>query len=57
VKKGNRTPVEIDMKLKRKPTKPNYSFVPFIIPPCPDSHLETWQKYIPQKMLAKTSSF
>ena len=57
LRKGNRTPVEIDMKLKRKPTKPDYSFVPFIIPPSPNSHLETWQKYIPQKMLVKTSSF
>jgi 5-methylcytosine-specific restriction endonuclease McrA len=57
LRKGNRTPIENDMKLKRKPTKPDYSFVPFVIPPCPDSHLETWQKYIPQKMLAKNSSF
>jgi hypothetical protein len=57
LRKGNRTPIEIDMKLKRKPTKPDYSFVPFVIPPSPDSHLETWQKYIPQKMLTKGSSF
>jgi 5-methylcytosine-specific restriction endonuclease McrA len=57
LRKGNRTPVENDMKLKRIPTKPDYSFTPFIIPPSPDSHIETWQKYIPQKMLAKTSSF
>ena len=57
LRKGNRTPIEINMKLKRKPTKPDYSFVHFVIPPSPDSHLETWQKYIPQKMLAKNSSF
>ena len=57
LRKGNRTPVEIDMQLKCKPMKPDYSFAPFIIPPSPDSHIEIWQKYIPQKMLVKTSSF
>ncbi len=57
LKKGNRTPLEIDMKLKRKPIKPDYQFVPFVIPSGPSSHLEIWQKYLPQKILAKSSSF
>ena len=57
LKKGNRTPLEIDMKLKRKPIKPDYQFVPFVIPSGPGSHLEIWQKYLPQKILAKSSSF
>ena len=57
LKKGNRTPLEINMILKRRPTKPDYQFVPFVIPPSPDSHLEIWQKYLPKKILAKSSSF
>ena len=57
LKKGNRTPLEIDMKLKRKPIKPDYQFIPFVIPSGPGSHLEIWQKYLPQNILAKSSSF
>ncbi|MED5353958.1 MAG: HNH endonuclease [Nitrospinota bacterium] len=57
LKKGNRTPLEIDMKLKKKPVKPDFQFVPFVIPPGPESHIEIWQKYLPEKMLAQSSSF
>jgi len=57
LKKGNRTPLEIDMKLKKKPIKPDFQFVPFVIPSGPESHIEIWQKYLPEKMLAQSSSF
>ena len=57
LKKGNRTPFEINMTLRRNPSKPDYQFVPFVIPPSPDSHLETWLKYLPKKILAKSSGF
>ena len=57
LRKGNRTPFEVDMKLHRTPKKPENTFIPFVIPSGPNSHIEIWQKYLPKKILAKSASF
>jgi len=57
LKKGDRTPLEVNMKLVRLPRKPDYQFIPFIVPSGPDSHIEIWQKYLPNKILAKSVAF
>ncbi|HIE80229.1 MAG TPA: HNH endonuclease, partial [Nitrospinaceae bacterium] len=57
LKKGDRTPLEVDMTLVRLPRKPDYQFIPFIVPSGPDSHVEIWQKYLPNKILAKSAAF
>jgi 5-methylcytosine-specific restriction endonuclease McrA len=57
LKKGDRTPFEVDMKLHRTPRKPDYQFVPFAIPSGPDSHVEIWEKYLPKNFLAKSAAF
>jgi hypothetical protein len=45
------------MALVRLPRKPDYQFIPFIVPSGPDSHVEIWQKYLPNKILAKSAAF
>jgi len=57
LKKGDRTPLEVNMKLVRLPRKPDYQFIPFIVPSGPDSHIKIWQKYLPNKILAKSVAF
>lgn len=57
LKKGDRTPLEMDMKLRQSPQKPDFQFIPFVIPTGPDSHVEIWEKYIPKNILAKSASF
>ncbi len=57
LRKGDRTPLEMDMELRKPPGKPDFQFIPFTIPPGPNSHIEIWQKYLPQKILAKSASF
>ncbi len=48
--KSNQTPEESNMKLMRKPFKPDFQLHPFIIPAGPPTHLESWQKYLPPKL-------
>jgi len=57
LKKGNRTPFEVDMQLRQLPRKPDYQFIPFVIPSGPDSHIEIWQKYLPKKFSVEPVSF
>ena len=57
LRKGDRTPLEMDMPLCQPPKKPDFQSIPFIIPSGPNSHLEIWQKYIPPKILAKSVAF
>ena len=57
LKKGDRILLEVDMTLVRLPRKPDYQFIPFIVPSGPDSHVEIWQKYLPNKILAKSAAF
>lgn len=47
LRKGNRTIHEADMQLFRKPSRPNFYFQPFLIPSGPQSHVESWLKYLP----------
>ena len=57
LKKGNRTPFEVDMQLRQLPRKPDYQFIPFVIPSGPDSHIEIWQKYLPKKFSVEPVAF
>jgi 5-methylcytosine-specific restriction endonuclease McrA len=57
LKKGNRTPFEVDMQLSQLPRKPDYQFTPFVIPSGPDSHIEIWQKYLPEKFSVEPVAF
>jgi 5-methylcytosine-specific restriction endonuclease McrA len=57
LKKGNRTPLEMDMKLRQVPKKPDYNYVSFVIPSGPHSHIAIWEKYLPQKLFAKSAAF
>jgi 5-methylcytosine-specific restriction endonuclease McrA len=57
LKKGDRTPLEVNMKLVRLPRKPDFQFIPFIVPSGPDAHVEIWQKYLPNNILAKSVAF
>lgn len=53
LRKANRTVVEAGMKLLRNPFKPDFHHYPFIIPAGPKSHVEAWQKYIPEKIFLR----
>ena len=53
--KGNLTPSEKGMRLKKKPSKPNFLWPFFQIPCGPTSHLEIWQKYLPKSIFANTT--
>ena len=51
--KGNLTPDEKGMKLFRTPVKPDFQYAHFSVPSGPESHLETWQKYLPKSSSRK----
>ncbi len=57
LKKGDRTPLEVNMTLRRTPGKPDYQFAHFVVPSGPDSHIEIWQKYLPKNILAQSAAF
>lgn len=51
LKKGNRTAAEANMKLIKKPTRPEFSFHSFLIPEGPPSHIASWKKYLPHTVV------
>ena len=53
LKKGNHTPAEKGMELRKKPTKPEFHWPFFSIPCGPSSHLAIWKKYLPKSIFAK----
>ena len=57
LKKGDRTPFEVDMQLRQLPRKPDHQYIPFLIPSGPDSHIEIWQKYLPKKLSIESVAF
>ncbi|PIP72092.1 MAG: HNH endonuclease [Nitrospinae bacterium CG22_combo_CG10-13_8_21_14_all_47_10] len=57
LKKADRTPLEVDMKLRKPPGKPEYHFISFVIPSGPESHVEIWQKYLPENSATKSVAF
>ena len=54
LKKGDQTPLEKGMHLYKKPSKPEFQWPFFQIPPGPTSHLDIWRKYLPRSIFAKT---
>ena len=50
LKKGNQTAIEAGMKLFKKPSKPDYYLYPLTVPSAPQSHLNSWLKYLPSKV-------
>ena len=55
LKKGNQTPSERGMRLRQKPSKPEFYWPFFNIPTGPTSHLEIWKKYLPASIIPKSS--
>lgn len=54
LKKGNQTAREAGLKLNKKPLKPDYYLYPLFIPTAPESHVESWRKYLPTKLYANS---
>ena len=57
LKKGNRSPFEVDMQLRQLPRKPDQQYIPFLIPSGPDAHVEIWQKYLPKNFSVQSTAF
>lgn len=55
LKKGNRTAREANMKLIKKPARPNHNYQPIVIPAGPPSYIESWMKYLPPSWYARSS--
>ena len=55
LRKGSMTAIEAGMKLSKIPIKPDFYFHPLAIPSAaPPTHLASWQKYLPQKLYARS---
>jgi len=50
LKKGSRAMVEVGLKLLKPPSKPGRHFYSLSIPSAPASHVESWLKYLPEKL-------
>jgi len=55
LKKGNRTAREANMKLIKKPARPNHNYQPIVIPSGPPSYIESWMKYLPPSWYGRSS--
>ena len=55
LKKGNKTAREAEMKLINKPRRPDFSYHSFVVPDGPDSHVESWKKYLPPSLISRSS--
>jgi 5-methylcytosine-specific restriction endonuclease McrA len=56
LKKGSRTDIEAGMKISKIPSKPNCNYLAFTIPSGPQSHIDAWVKYLPQKLTAQLTA-
>lgn len=50
LRKANYTAVEVGLSLLKRPSKPAYYLSPLSIPSAPESHVQSWLKYLPTKL-------
>jgi 5-methylcytosine-specific restriction endonuclease McrA len=55
MKKGSRTSREANMRLGKKPLRPDFNFHQLVVPVGPTSHVESWMKYLPKSFVVRTS--